>query len=241
MARASASVVGSGTVGPEPIAEGSSPGTSEIAMVTSLRRIGMARQPSALDAREMFAHRVDLADVGARAQQRARDRLFVFKRYPGRRRDPVGRGAARHQHQHQVVRVPHYRRAPARGRRLPGRRRRGSDGRLRSCVTTRSRPAVAVARHRDAGKAVRGQASTDRDKSLPPLRPWNRRPCRRRARSAGPRGGGGSSGGRQLAGCAAATAVRNRSARKARRGLFIATTIAAHRAEKSAYNSSNET
>ena len=35
MARASASVVGSGTVGPEPIAEGSSPGTSEIAMVTN--------------------------------------------------------------------------------------------------------------------------------------------------------------------------------------------------------------
>ncbi len=35
MARARASVVGSGTVGPEPIAEGSSPGTSEIAIVTS--------------------------------------------------------------------------------------------------------------------------------------------------------------------------------------------------------------
>ena len=35
MARASASVVGSGTVGPEPIADGSSPGTSEIAMVKS--------------------------------------------------------------------------------------------------------------------------------------------------------------------------------------------------------------
>ena len=35
IARASASVVGSGTVGPEPIADGSSCGTSEIAKVAS--------------------------------------------------------------------------------------------------------------------------------------------------------------------------------------------------------------
>src|SRR3982074_3618294 len=40
MARASASVVGSGAVGPEPITAGSSPGTSEIATVT--RRAGGA-------------------------------------------------------------------------------------------------------------------------------------------------------------------------------------------------------
>ena len=44
MARASASVLGSGTVGPEPITAGSSPGTSEMAMVTT--RAGCARSAS---------------------------------------------------------------------------------------------------------------------------------------------------------------------------------------------------
>ena len=44
MARASASVVGSGTVGPEPITAGSSPGTSEMPMVTS--RAGKAWRAS---------------------------------------------------------------------------------------------------------------------------------------------------------------------------------------------------
>ena len=44
IARASASVVGSGTVGPEPITAGSSPGTSEMASVTT--RAGWARRAS---------------------------------------------------------------------------------------------------------------------------------------------------------------------------------------------------
>ena len=68
-----------------------------------LRRMCVARQPAAFDAREMFAHRIDLADIGAGTQQRARHRLFVGEGNAGRRRDPVGRGAARHQHQHQIV------------------------------------------------------------------------------------------------------------------------------------------
>src|SRR6476619_8520544 len=46
MARASASVVGSGTVGHEPIADGSSPGTYEIAIVQSFAGCaGRARRP----------------------------------------------------------------------------------------------------------------------------------------------------------------------------------------------------
>ena len=56
MARASASVVGSGTVGPEPITAGSSPGTSEIASVDDAAPEGTLREPAALDAREVLAH-----------------------------------------------------------------------------------------------------------------------------------------------------------------------------------------
>ena len=132
IARASASVVGSGTVGPEPMAEGSSPGTSEMAMVTS--RAGYAWRASRppLMRERCLRTRIDLADDGARAQQRARDGLFVLKRYAGRRRDPVGRGAARHQHQDEIVGARRYRPGRARGRRLSGRRRRVSDGRPRS-------------------------------------------------------------------------------------------------------------
>ena len=132
IARASASVVGSGTVGPEPIADGSSPRHVGDGDRRHRRRIGVARQPAAFDAREMFAHGVDLADGGARAQQRARHRLLVFKRYAGGRRDPVGRGAARHQHQHEIVGPRAIGERRARGRRLAARPRREPDGRLRS-------------------------------------------------------------------------------------------------------------
>ena len=63
-ARASASVVASGTVGPEPMVAGSSPGTSEMASVSM--RAGVALlQPPALDARDVPPHRVHLVDVGA--------------------------------------------------------------------------------------------------------------------------------------------------------------------------------
>ena len=43
------------------------------------RRQGVAGKPSALDAGEVLAHGVDLADGGAGPQQGARDQLFVFK------------------------------------------------------------------------------------------------------------------------------------------------------------------
>ena len=46
MARASAKVVGSGTVGPEPMMERSSPGTSEITRVTTFAgKAAAARRP----------------------------------------------------------------------------------------------------------------------------------------------------------------------------------------------------
>ena len=75
--RASAKVVGSATVGPEAIDAGSSPGTSEMRSVTTRGRIGGGGEPAALDRREVLAHRVHLADVGAAGEQRAVDRLLV--------------------------------------------------------------------------------------------------------------------------------------------------------------------
>ena len=69
--RASPSVLGSATVGPEPMVAGSSPGTSEIASVS----IGAARrlaQTAALDARDMAADRVHLVDIGAAFEEPAR-------------------------------------------------------------------------------------------------------------------------------------------------------------------------
>ena len=182
-ARASASVVGSGTVGPEPITAGSSPGTSEIAERHDARRMRAARQPAAFDAREMLAHGVDLADGGARAQQRARDRLLLGERQAVGRRDPVRRGAARNQHQHEIV-----------GAGAVGERERAFGGIEAGLVRHRmagfdhldhaGRPAIAVPRDRDAGEAVGRKAAGVEIVPLRRPRSSSRRLCRRRARSA---------------------------------------------------------
>ena len=68
---ASAQVVASGTVGPLAMTAGSSPGTSLMVSVTTLRRRAGRGQPPALDARQVLAHAVHLADVGAAVQQLA--------------------------------------------------------------------------------------------------------------------------------------------------------------------------
>jgi len=68
MARASASVVGSGTVGPEAMADGSSRGTSDIASVTisaSFPALRASRPP--LIREQVLPNSVDLADRRARA------------------------------------------------------------------------------------------------------------------------------------------------------------------------------
>ena len=103
IARASAKVVGSGTVGPEPITAGSSPGTSEIRRLTT--RAGCAAAAAALDCRQVLPDRVHLGDVGARGEQRAVDRLLVLERKAFRRQREQCRRAARDQAQHQVVRA----------------------------------------------------------------------------------------------------------------------------------------
>ena len=62
-----------------------------------------ARQPAALDPRQMFPHDVHLANRRARAQQRPVDLLLLRKADTIRRRDPVRRSAAGDQHQQKIV------------------------------------------------------------------------------------------------------------------------------------------
>ena len=185
MARASASVVGSGTVGPEPITAGSSPGTSEIASVTT-RAGGRARASRPPLMRERcFRTRVDLADVGARAQQRPRHRLLVGERQaraPARSSWPTRRRRA----------------APAPDRPAPApsasasvraaaaRPAASGTGWPASTIADEpGRPPIAVPRDRDARRCGPPASRGRRDSAARRPRPWSLRPCRRRARSAG--------------------------------------------------------
>ena len=120
------------------------------------RRMRMRGEPSAFDAREMLAHRVDLADRGAGFEERARHRLLLREREAGGGRDPVGGCSARDEHQHEVAgagligeRQRLRRRIEARriGHRMTGLDHRHEAG----------RPAIAVPRHRKAGDAARRQ------------------------------------------------------------------------------------
>ena len=63
----------------------------------------MPGKAPALDPGQMLAHRVDLADRGARREQRPRDRLFFREREAGSGRDPVGGRAAGDERQDQIV------------------------------------------------------------------------------------------------------------------------------------------
>ena len=65
--------------------------------------VGAARQPPALDAGEVLAHGVDVADPGAGFEQGAVHGLLFGERQSGNRRNPVGRSSARHQHQHEIA------------------------------------------------------------------------------------------------------------------------------------------
>ena len=90
-----------------------------------------ARQPAALDPRQMLADDVDLADRRARAQERAVHLLLLRERHAFGRRDPVRRAAAGHQHQQQIVRG-RFGRQPQRVVGAPSvRPHRARDGRLR--------------------------------------------------------------------------------------------------------------
>ena len=83
IARASANVERSGTVGPEPITSRSSPITSDKNQREQRRRISQPRELAALDPRDVFANAVDLVDVGAALQQQPRGLLFFRERDRG--------------------------------------------------------------------------------------------------------------------------------------------------------------
>ena len=125
-----------------------------------LRRVGAARQPPALDAGEMLAHRVDVADAGARFEQGAVDGLLFGERQPGDRSDPVGRSAARHQHQHEIAggRACGERERAFR----PGKARRIGNGMAGlDDLDDPRRAAIAAPRHRDAGEARRRKSAVE--------------------------------------------------------------------------------
>ena len=128
-------------------------------------------EAAALDAREMLAHRIHLADGGAAAQQRARHRLLLFEREPGGRRDPVRRGAAGEQDQHEVVgigRVGERQRALGRGDAgCIGHRMPGLDHR-----DVPRRPPIAVAGDREAGEPALRQS-----RQIMPLGDLGHRAC----------------------------------------------------------------
>ena len=132
MARASASVVGSGTVGPEAIADGSSCGTSEIASVTiSARWPARASRPPLI--RDRCLRTVLISPIGAPERSSARvNCCFCAKRHAGDRRDPVRGAAARQQHQQEIVGSRARGELQALLRALQARPRRARDGRPRS-------------------------------------------------------------------------------------------------------------
>ena len=120
--------------------------------------MGALRQPAALDAREMLAQRIHLADGGAAAQQRAGHRLLLCERDACGRRDPVRRRAAREQHQHEIV---GFRRIGERQRALRGVQTRRVGHRMPGLDhrDVPGRTAIAVAGDGDAGEPVRRRCS----------------------------------------------------------------------------------
>ena len=105
IACASATVVGSATVGPEPISSGRSPATSEMASVS--RRAGAAaraRRPPLI--RDRWRRTLLISPIGAPERSRALgDRLLFREVQPVARQAGQSGGAAAEQHQDQIVRA----------------------------------------------------------------------------------------------------------------------------------------
>ena len=146
-----ARVVGSATVGPEPMTDGSSPGTSEISSVTTFARMRRGGEPPALDRGQVLAHAIHLGDVGAGFQQRLVDRLLVGQGQPFARDREQGGGAAGDQAEHEVVcgQALRHRQDAARGLLAGGVRHRV---RRLDHLDPLARQAVAVARDDEAGE-----------------------------------------------------------------------------------------
>ena len=207
-ASASANVVGSGTVGPEAITAGSSPGTSEMTSVTTCAGAQAAASRPPLIADRCLRTQFISAMLAPALEQRLVDRLLVARASArGGQRQQRG-SAAGDQAQHQVVGgEPAHAIEDARPLRVPP--RRAPDARLRPprCA---ARHGMAVARDDQTGSSSPGQWSSTAcamDAAALPAPTTMVRPC----------GGAGRCGGTQTSGKAAATAASN-SARKKTRG-----------------------
>ena len=77
--------------------------TSERASVSTVAGAGRAREQAALEAREVLAHGVELADRRAGGQQQLRHRLLVLERHRRRRGGRECRAAAGDEHDDEVV------------------------------------------------------------------------------------------------------------------------------------------
>ena len=209
-ARASAKLVGSGTVGPEAITAGSSPGTSEIARVRIRAGAAAAASRPPLIA-ERCLRTVLISPIVAPQRSSARVTACLSARVrPGAGKGQQGRAAARDQADQLVVGPE-----PARQRRgcaAPPASPAGSGtGWLASTISMRSQATAWPWRVTTRPSSGPGQAPRRRAPSRPT-------PCRRRPRRCGPRPAAARCGGdRAAAGSAAARAASNKPRRNSQR------------------------
>ena len=184
MARASASVVGSGTVGPDAIADGSSCGTSEIASVTiSARWPARASRPPLI--RDRCLRTVLISPIGAPERSSARVTCcFCANDTPSAgaiqlaEPPPDSSTSSRSSASALCGQPQAVLRALQPG--LVGHRMAGLDH-----LDPPRRHAVAVTGGGDARTAATASGRARRDNAAPPPRPSRLRPCRRRGRSRG--------------------------------------------------------
>src|SRR5262245_56395009 len=96
-ASASALVVGSATVGPDAMTEGSVSGYIRNSQRMNPRRPSSRGQSSPLDRRQMLPYAIDFSDRGARLQQLFRYLLLILKVESGRWKCQKCRTASRNQ------------------------------------------------------------------------------------------------------------------------------------------------
>ena len=148
-------------------------------------RGGRARQPAALDRRQMLADAVDLIDVGAAPEQRLVQGLLVVERDPRSRQGKQSRASARDQTERQIVGTQAFDEFQNPARRLLARRVGNGMGGLDHLDPLQRADAVAIARD---DKAVREACHLAN--GLRPRGPSRRRPCRRPQRPCVPRAAG---------------------------------------------------
>ncbi len=144
-----------------------------------------ARQPAALDARQMLADGVDLADRRAERNSARVTCCFWANENASHRCDPVGRAAAGQQHQQEIIGL----RTLGQFQAVLGTLQTGLVGHGMAGLDHPDPPrrqAMAVAGGGDADQSLRRKLE---GVEIVPARrrsPWRRRPCRRRDKSPAP-------------------------------------------------------